>query len=106
MSNLDLLSDGSEFGTDAAEGDALLTSDPFQFGEAKLHGQDGGVEGIAEELGLFGLTPVGEVGVGGVGVFNDEVMDVILKIGGPGEDALDTGRVWGDDTDGGEGDAA
>ena len=63
------------------------------------------MEGIAEDLCFFGVTPVGEIGVGGGGVFHDEVEDVMLKIGGPSENALDTGGVRRDDTDRREGDA-
>jgi hypothetical protein len=105
VSDLELGCDGRGSRADSAESNAVLASDSFEFGEAEFHRDDEGVETISEGLGLFGLVPVGEVGIGSVGVFDDEVLDSVFEIGGPSEDAFDAGGVWGDDAHSGEGNA-
>ena len=83
----------------------MLAGDSFQFGKAKFHGNDDGVKGISKCVRFPGLAPIGKVGIGGGGVLDHEVLDMILKVGGPGEDAFHAGGVGSDDTDGSEGQA-
>jgi hypothetical protein len=101
--DLQLGRDGRGSHAYSAASNAVLASDSFEFGEPEFHRDDEGIETISEGLGLFGLVPVGEVGIGGVGVFDDEVLDSVFQIGGPSDDAFDAGGVRGDDAHSGEG---
>src|SRR5579863_10205241 len=83
----------------------MLAGDSFQFGKTKFHGNDDGVKGVSKSLRFSGLAPVGKVGVGGVGVLDNEVLDVILEVGGPGENAFHAGGVGSDDANGSEANA-
>src|SRR5690348_12494891 len=76
----------------------MLPGRILQLRKAEIHGEHNWMQGFLEYLCLFGLTPVGKVRRIGDCVFYDDVLHSILEMCGPTENALDTGRVRGDDS--------
>jgi hypothetical protein len=80
----------------------MLPGRVLQFRKTEIHGEHSWLQSFLEELSLFGLTPICKVCRKGDCVFHDDVLHPILQMVSPTENALDTGRIRGNDPDGRE----
>src|SRR6185437_3050765 len=85
---------------DRAQGDSMLPGRILQLRKAEIHGEHNGLQGFLEYLSLFGLTPVSEICRIADCVLHDDVLHPILKMRSPTENALDTGWVGSNDSNG------